>query len=105
MTGLVTLTCSSCGARLQITDGIERFACAYCGTEHMVNLTGRTVSIQPIVDGLEKVQAGTGRTASELAIVRFKAEIGELKAQAKKIPRVDHDQPVLVRQRVTHITP
>ncbi|MGB7115540.1 MAG: hypothetical protein WBD56_05305 [Anaerolineales bacterium] len=79
MAEYVTLTCPSCGSKLTITEEIDRFACIHCGDEHIVNRGDGIVSISSIVEGLEKVQRGTGKTASELAINRLNKEIAELK--------------------------
>lgn len=47
MTDFVTLTCPSCGGKLQITQDIDHFACAHCGTEHTVRRTDGTISLAP----------------------------------------------------------
>ncbi len=78
MTEFVTLTCPSCGGKLQITNDIERFACGYCGNEHIVRRGGGVVSLAPVVEGLQRVQVGVDKTASELAIKRLRSEISEL---------------------------
>ena len=54
MADFVTLTCPSCGGKLQITQDIERFACAHCGREHIVKRSGGIVSLSPIIDALKK---------------------------------------------------
>ena len=81
MADFVTLSCPSCGGKLTITNDIERFACAHCGNEHVVNRSGYVVSLAPVVDELKKVQAGVDKTASELAIKRLTQEIEELGQQ------------------------
>jgi hypothetical protein len=75
MSDFITLSCPTCGHRLQITDDIERFACSACGNEHVVRRAGGTVSIAPVVEGLGKVQASTDRVAAELALQRLNAEV------------------------------
>ena len=40
MQNYVTLTCPSCGGKLQITEDIDRFTCAYCGNEYFVKRGG-----------------------------------------------------------------
>lgn len=90
MADFVTLTCPSCGGKLTITNDIERFACAHCGNEHVVNRSGYVVSLAPVVDELKKVQAGVDKTASELAIQRLTQEIEEL----------DQQYAVLLNERV-----
>ena len=78
MSDFVTLSCPSCGGKLQITNDIERFACGYCGKEHIVKRGGGIVTLSPVVDGLKRIQAGTDKTASELAILRLGSEITEI---------------------------
>jgi predicted RNA-binding Zn-ribbon protein involved in translation (DUF1610 family) len=77
----ITLSCPSCGHKLQITEDIDRFACAACGNEHIVNRSGGVVTLKPIIDSIQKVQVGVDKTASELAIVRLKNEIGEIESK------------------------
>ncbi len=81
MADFITLTCPNCGGRLEITNDVDRFACAYCGTEHLVRRGGGIVTLAPVLEGLRDVQAGVNRTASELAIWRLEAEIDHLAEQ------------------------
>lgn len=81
MSDFISLTCPSCSGQLRITADIERFACVYCGTEHIVKRGGGMVSLAPVVQGLAKVQAGVDRTAAELAIQRLTGDVAELKRQ------------------------
>jgi hypothetical protein len=75
MPDFVTLTCPSCGGKLQITNDINRFACSYCGAEHIVRRSGGIVSLAPVVAALQRVQAGVDKTASELAITRLEPQV------------------------------
>ncbi len=68
MADFVTLSCPSCGGKLQVTNDIDRFACGYCGQEHAVNRSGGMVFLKPVVDELRKVQSGVDKTAAEMAI-------------------------------------
>jgi len=81
MSDFITLTCPNCGGRLQITQDVERFACMFCGVEHLVRRGGGIVSLSPVVEGLAKVQSGVERAASELAIHRLESEITALQLQ------------------------
>jgi hypothetical protein len=83
MADYVTLSCPSCGGRLEISAEIDRFACGHCGNEHIVNRSGGIVSISPIVEEIKKVSSGVDATAAELAIIRIEKEIKEL--EGKKI--------------------
>ena len=78
MADLFTLTCPSCGGKLQVTNDIERFACGYCGQEHIVKRSGGIISLSPVVEGLKDVKVGVDKTASELAILRLEKEISVL---------------------------
>ena len=78
MADFITMTCKSCGGKLQITPEIDDFACMYCGTEFRVKREGGTVALTPLVDEIRKVSVSTDKTASELAIIRLKEEINDI---------------------------
>jgi transposase len=48
----ISLTCPTCGGKLEITESIERFACAHCENEHIVKRGGGIDSITHIVEEL-----------------------------------------------------
>lgn len=81
MTDYITLSCPSCGGKLEITQDIERFACAHCGQEHIVKRGGGIVSLSPLVEGLKKVGIGVDKTAAELALERIPKELEALIAE------------------------
>lgn len=85
MPDFVTLSCPSCGGKLQITEDIDRFACSYCGAEQIVRRGGGIVTLSPVVEGLRQVQVGVDKTASELAIKRIRGDIETLKSQRQNI--------------------
>jgi len=79
MADFITMTCKSCGGKLQITPEINDFACMYCGTEFKVKREGGIVALAPFEEDIKKVSISTDKTASELALVRLKEEIEETK--------------------------
>ena len=81
MSDFVTLSCPTCGYKLQVTNDIDRFACASCGNEHVVRRSGGMVSLAPVVQGLKQVQTGVDKTAAELAIQRISSDIAQLEEQ------------------------
>ena len=85
MSEFITLSCPSCGGKLQITPGMDRFACGYCGNEHMVMRQGGAVFLTPIIETLQGIRTGTDKTASELAIARVNKEIVEIETYKKRI--------------------
>jgi uncharacterized protein YqgQ/ribosomal protein S27E len=85
MSEFITLTCPSCGGKLQITNNVERFACANCGNEHLVKREGGAIFLAPVVETLQNIQSGTDKTASELAISRLKNEIDEIEKIKKEV--------------------
>jgi hypothetical protein len=91
MADFVTLSCPNCGGKLEITPDIDRFACAYCGQEQIVNRGHGVVSLKPVIDNLEAVQQAvnlnahfSSRAADELALQRLEKEIAAANAQAEK---------------------
>ena len=61
MDDFITLTCTSCGGKLEITTDIERFACAHCGTEHLVKRGGGIVSLAPVIEIIRGIKDGTDK--------------------------------------------
>ena len=77
----ITLTCPSCGGKLQVTNDIDRFACAHCGTEQVVRRGGGIVSLSPVLDRLAEVEAEVDETVSELAVKQLSEEIAKLEIE------------------------
>ena len=77
----LTLKCLNCGAALQITPDMNRFACGYCGMEQLIERAGGTVALKAVSDAIARVQVGTDKTAAELAFRRLKEEQEEVKRQ------------------------
>lgn len=98
MSDFITLTCPQCGGKLQITGDIDRFACQFCGTEHIVRRSGGAVYLAPVIDKLNQIdqnisgvkgsveQVGTHSkvVAAELAIPRIRNEIIEAKEELQR---------------------
>jgi hypothetical protein len=59
MGDFITLSCPSCGNKLQITEDIDRFACAACGNEYVVIRRGGIVALKPIMDGIKGIMTKT----------------------------------------------
>jgi DNA-directed RNA polymerase subunit RPC12/RpoP len=85
MADFVTLTCPTCGGKLQITPDIDRFACTHCGNEHLVKRGQGVIAIQPLAESLIGLKRATDRTASELAIRRLTDELQQLQASRQQV--------------------
>lgn len=83
MSDYITLTCPSCGGKLHITNDIERFACAHCGTEMLVRRGDGIISLLPVIDEVKGVRRAADHTAAELAIARIQKEIDFLNNQLR----------------------
>ena len=81
MGDFVTLTCPTCGGKLQITPDIDRFACTHCGNEHMVKRSEGLIAIQPLADSLTGLQRATDRAAAELGLRRANEERAAVEAR------------------------
>jgi hypothetical protein len=81
MSEIVTLTCPSCGGKLEISPDIDRLKCVHCGQEQLILHDGNQLLIRPLQDSISLLQQATSRNASEQAIQRIKAEIQELEDQ------------------------
>lgn len=87
---ITTLTCPSCGGKLQISDKINRFACGYCGNEQIVHRESGIVYLEPIAEdvrhirtSVEGMRGGVDRTAAELANARLTKELSDLETELK----------------------
>ena len=76
----ILLECPNCGAQLQITDDLDRFACAHCSTSILVHREGGTVSLRRMEAVLHQVRDSTEKTAAELAIARYEKELAGVQA-------------------------
>lgn len=77
----ISLSCASCGSNLEVTADIDRFACGYCGASQVVQRVGGTISLKLVTDAIRLVQAGTDRTAAELALKRLNDELQDLEQE------------------------
>jgi len=95
----ITLACPNCGGKLTITADLERFACQFCGNEHIVRRSGGTISLEPVMkmmhtindninnmsSGINRVNAISEKQAAEMAIKRINKEIEDLQKQHGKL--------------------
>jgi hypothetical protein len=75
MSDLITLTCPSCGGRLEVTNNIERYVCAHCGNTHIVDPGARAESLAGEMEELKNVSS----------ILRLKDEIEMLEHKRSEI--------------------
>jgi hypothetical protein len=78
MADFVPLSCTGCGASIEVYADMDRFACQACGTQMQVRRRGGTVSLSSVEAVLRRVRVGTDKTAAELALMRYKQELKEL---------------------------
>jgi DNA-directed RNA polymerase subunit RPC12/RpoP len=72
---MIKLLCRSCGAKLELTDDIDRFTCLHCGSEWLVNRSGGIESLKVVEDKLEDVVSATKNIVEELKAVKSKEAI------------------------------
>jgi DNA-directed RNA polymerase subunit RPC12/RpoP len=75
---IINMKCINCGAQLEISPDMTSFACGYCGAEQIVQHSGGTVALRAVTDAVVRVQAGTDKTAAELALLRLQADLRQL---------------------------
>ncbi len=51
------LSCPRCNSALEIGGDVERFACAHCGTEYVVNRAGGIITLTPAAELLQEESA------------------------------------------------
>jgi hypothetical protein len=68
-----------------VYDDVERFACGYCGSAMIVQRRGGIIALKAVTEAIQKVHAGTDKTAAELALFRLRQDRGETMAQFSAI--------------------
>lgn len=71
---VIRLGCVGCGAALEIGQDVNQLACGHCGTSQVVQREGGAIHLKELAHTLSRVQAGTDKTAAELAIARLTQE-------------------------------
>jgi predicted RNA-binding Zn-ribbon protein involved in translation (DUF1610 family) len=85
----ITLSCPNCGGKLNITTDVNRFACQFCGHEHIVRRNDGMVSLEPVMKeinanlnlvgvGVSKLGFSSEKQVAEQTIARLKGEIAEI---------------------------
>ena len=95
MIEIVKLQCPSCAGTLEVTKDLEQFACGYCGTAVIVRRGGGTISLSPVIEGLQRVERGVDRTASELAIKRIQEEVAAVDSHLQEQRRKQANDELL----------
>src|SRR5271157_5205529 len=81
----ITLSCPSCGGKLDVNPKMEYLFCSFCGQKQMLRHHDGAVSLAPVLEVMEGVKIGVDKTASELAIVRLQKEIDELETESEDL--------------------
>ena len=99
----VRLTCNGCGADLDISEDIDRFACSYCGTQHLVERKGGIVTLKSLLDKVGKVHLETTKAAAELAIVRLEKEIAKLNEEKTTVLQATQEMSPAAKNFITGV--
>jgi len=81
----ISLNCANCGAKLDVFDGMEGFACGHCGAEMLVQRRGGTVVLKAVTEGDRRLALGTDQMAADLTLARLKQESNELSEGLQKL--------------------
>jgi predicted RNA-binding Zn-ribbon protein involved in translation (DUF1610 family) len=92
MPDFITLTCPTCGGKLQITDKISTFACGHCGNEHIVHREGGAVYLAPLAQDVRHIRTGVDKTAAELAVARLSKEVATLESELNEVMAITDDE-------------
>ena len=85
MPDVITLSCPSCGGKLEISQGKDRITCPHCGNKYIVHNEGRVISLKPQAEAIEKAKVMRDKIASELAISRLNGEIAQINQDIKDL--------------------
>ncbi len=75
MSSLITLTCPSCGGRLEVTNQAERYVCVHCGNAHVIDPGVRAESLAKEVEQMRLKMDIRQMEEDLLALCKRQAEI------------------------------
>ena len=79
MSDFITLSCPSCGARLQVNKEKGTYTCEYCGVDHLIRPENQVVVTQNSdPEEMKSIKKVMDKTNSEMAIKRLSEEIKEI---------------------------
>ena len=90
MANMIKLSCNSCGAKLEVTEDIERFSCASCGSEWIVQRSGGFVSLKGVEEGIQAISDSTEILAIDVKIRKLKEKLALLKMTLKDLEWQKH---------------
>ena len=99
MSNLITLTCPSCGGRLEVTNNTERYVCAHCGNSHLVEPGVRVDSLMSEVEILkydEQIRRVEAKIESHMEQQRQAWEAYEVAEKAVTKQRSDKQSGLFV---------
>lgn len=69
MADFITLACPSCGAKIQVVPGTNRYVCDYCGSEHILDQPGSVLpEIAPVKHGMVPIPKGVNVKENQLGL-------------------------------------
>jgi hypothetical protein len=83
MSNLITLTCPSCGGRLEVTNNTERYVCAHCGNSHIVDPGVRAESLAGEVEQV-RLRMDIRQVEEDLATLRERRAALETQLSAER---------------------
>ena len=86
MSNLITLTCPSCGGRLDVTNNTERYVCVHCGNAHIVDPGVRAESLAKDVEQI-RLKVDIRQVEEDLATLRERRAAIETQLGAERDTR------------------
>lgn len=78
---LVSMTCPNCAAAVKVAATTDTFVCSYCSSSLMVDRGAAVPELRRFEASMTKLERGTDRVSSELALVRLTKELEKVEYQ------------------------
>ncbi len=85
---MIKLSCKSCGAKLELTEDVDRFSCGFCGNEFLVERKGGMVVLKDVHESLKRIEQtseaareNTQVLADQVRLPKMKKRIVELEQE------------------------
>lgn len=100
---MIRLSCRSCGAKLELTEDIDRFSCAHCGSEWVVNRSGGIISLKAVE---EEKQASKEEQNDERYGLSFKERYRGFEKKCQELNKMLESKerdPYMITEKCTHL--
>ena len=86
---MIKLSCKSCGAKLELTEDVDRFSCGFCGNEFLVERKGGMVVLKDVHESLKRIEQTSEAACENTQVLADQVRLPKMK---KKILELEQER-------------